>query len=125
MPVPPIYQPEIAADAVHWAAHHKRREIYVGIPSVYTIVGNKLAPGLVERYLARSAVSGQLSQQPLEPSRPYNLFEPVSGDHGAHGPYNQSAHTRSPQLFLTKHRRALAAATAAAAAGAAALAAKA
>ena len=123
MPVPPIYQPEIAADAVHWAAHHKRREIYVGIPSVYTILGNKLAPGLVERYLARTAVNGQLSQQPLDPNRPYNLFQPVSGDPGAHGPYNDSAHTHSPQLLLTKHRRALAATAAIAAA--AALAAKA
>jgi hypothetical protein len=120
MPVPPIYQPEVAADAVHWAAHHKRREVYVGVPAVYTILGNKLAPWLAERYLARTAVSGQLSQEPLEPGRPYNLFEPVSGDPGAHGPYDDSAHARSPQLFLTKHRRALGAAGAAVAAGAAA-----
>lgn len=120
MPVPPIYQPEVAADAVHWAAHHRRREVYVGISSVYTILGNKLAPWLAERYLARTAVSGQLSQEPLEPGRPYNLFEPVSGDPGAHGPYDDSAHARSPQLFLTKHRRALGAAGAAVAAGAAA-----
>ncbi|MDQ3607391.1 MAG: SDR family oxidoreductase [Actinomycetota bacterium] len=125
MPVPPIYQPEVAADAVHWAAHHKRREVYVGISSVYTILGNKLAPWLAERYLARTAVSGQLSQKPLDEDRSYNLFEPVPGDPGAHGPYDESAHARSPQLFLTKHRRALGVAAATAAAGiAAALAAR-
>jgi len=110
MPVPPVYQPEVAAEAVHWAAHHKRREVYVGLPTVYTILGNKFATGIIERYLARTAVSGQLSQKPLERGRPYNLFEPVPGDPGAHGPYDDSAHERSIQLFLSRHRRALGAA---------------
>ena len=59
MPVAPIYQPEVAARAVHWAAHHRRREQYVGISTVYTVIGNKLAPGIAERYLARTAISGQ------------------------------------------------------------------
>src|SRR3954452_25131275 len=68
-PVPPVSQPEFAADAIHWAAHHRRREVYVGAPTVYTIWGNKLAPWLAERYLAKTAVSGQLSDAPKRPDR--------------------------------------------------------
>jgi short-subunit dehydrogenase len=119
-PVAPFYQPEVAADAIYWAAHHRRREVYVGIPTVYTIWGNKLAPWLAERYLARTAVSGQLSDVEKAADRPDNLFGPPPGDEGAHGPYDDRAHRRSPQLWLTKHRRSLGAA-AALAAGAAAL----
>jgi short-subunit dehydrogenase len=123
MPVPPVYQPEVAADAIHWAAHHRRREVYVGIPTVYTIWGNKLAPWLAERYLAKTAVSGQLSDAPKRPDREDNLFEPPSGDPGAHGPYDDRAHGRSLQLAATKHRRTvLAAAAGALAAGGAAFA---
>jgi NAD(P)-dependent dehydrogenase (short-subunit alcohol dehydrogenase family) len=105
MPVAPVYQPEVAADAIHWAAHHRRREIYVGVPTVYTIWGNKLAPWLAERYLAATAVKGQLSDRPKSPERPDNLFSPVPGDPGAHGPYDERAHGRSVQLWATKHRR--------------------
>lgn len=119
MPVAPVYQPEVAAEAVHWAAHHKRREVYVGLPTVYTILGAKLATGIIERYLARTAVGGQLSQAPLEEGRPSNLFEPVAGDPGAHGPYDDSAHGRSIQLLLSRHRRALGVAGALAGAAAA------
>jgi NAD(P)-dependent dehydrogenase (short-subunit alcohol dehydrogenase family) len=107
MPVAPVYQPEVAADAIHWAAHHRRREIYVGIPTVYTIWGNKLAPWLAERYLAATAVKGQLSDQPKPPDRRDNLFSPPPGDPGAHGPYDEKAHGRSVQLWMTKHRRAI------------------
>jgi NAD(P)-dependent dehydrogenase (short-subunit alcohol dehydrogenase family) len=106
-PVPPVYQPEVAADAIHWAAHHRRREVYVGIPTVYTIWGNKVAPWLAERYLAKTAVSSQLSQAPKAPDRVDNLFEPAPGDPGAHGPYSEQAHSRSVQLWATKHRRGL------------------
>jgi NAD(P)-dependent dehydrogenase (short-subunit alcohol dehydrogenase family) len=106
-PVPPVYQPEVAADAIHWAAHHRRREIYVGIPTVYTIWGNKVAPWLAERYLARTAVSGQLSQVSKRPDRQDNLFEAPSGDPGAHGPYDDRAHEHSIQWWATRHRRAL------------------
>ncbi|HEY4097758.1 MAG TPA: SDR family oxidoreductase [Baekduia sp.] len=125
MPVAPVYQPEVAADAIHWAAHHRRREIYVGVPTVYTVWGNKLAPWLAERYLAATAVKGQLSDQPKGPGRADNLFSPVPGDPGAHGPYDEKAHGRSVQLWATKHRRAVGAGAAAvaglaAAAGAAA-----
>jgi hypothetical protein len=97
----------VAADAIHWAAHHRRREVYVGIPTVYTIWGNKVAPWLAERYLARTAVSSQLSETPKPQDRPDNLFEPAPGDPGAHGPYGDRAHGRSVQLWATKHRRQL------------------
>jgi NAD(P)-dependent dehydrogenase (short-subunit alcohol dehydrogenase family) len=106
-PVAPVYQPEVAADAIHWAAHHKRREVYVGISTVYTIWGNKVAPWLAERYLAKTAVGGQLSQVDHDPDRPGNLFAPPDGDAGAHGPYDDRAHGRSIQLWATKHRRSL------------------
>jgi hypothetical protein len=121
--VPPVYQPELAADAIHWAAHHRRREVWVGVPAVYTILGNRLAPWLAERYLARSAVkSQQLTGQPPDPrNRDGNLFEPDAGDPGAHGRFDGLAHRRSAQWSATRHRRALAAgavaATAAAVAG--------
>jgi NAD(P)-dependent dehydrogenase (short-subunit alcohol dehydrogenase family) len=122
MPVPPVYQPEVAAEAIHWAAHHRRREVYVGVPTVYTIWGNKLAPWLAERYLAKTAVSGQLSDAPKRPDREDNLFKAPPGDPGAHGPYDDRAHGRSLQLAATKHRAVLAAAAGALAAGGAALA---
>lgn len=108
MPVPPVYQPEVAADAIYWAAHHRRREVYVGIPTVYTIWGNKVAPWLAERYLARTGVKSQLTDTPKRPDRQDNLFDVPPGDAGAHGPYDEMAHERSVQLWATKHRRALA-----------------
>jgi short-subunit dehydrogenase len=117
MPVPPIYQPEVAADAVHWAARHRRREVYVGVPTVYTILGSKVAPWLAERYLARTAVGGQQmnGQPPEAQNRAGNLFEPDAGDPGAHGRFDEQAHGRSLQWWASRHRRALAAAAAAAA----------
>jgi len=106
-PVAPVYQPEVAADAIHWAAHHRRREVYVGIPTVYTIWGSKVAPWLAERYLAKTAVGSQLSPIGHDPGRPGNLFSPPDGDPGAHGPYDDRAHPHSVQLWATKHRRKL------------------
>jgi hypothetical protein len=118
--VPPIYQPEVAAKAVEWAAEHRRREIYVGLPTVYTILGNKLAPWLAERYLAKTAVdSQQIDGEPVG-DRPSNLFAPVEGDPGAHGRFDEQAHDRSPQLLLTQNRAAIAAVFAAVGIGAAA-----
>jgi NAD(P)-dependent dehydrogenase (short-subunit alcohol dehydrogenase family) len=119
-PVPPVYQPEVAADAVHWAAHHRRREVYVGVPTVYTILGNKVAPWLAERYLAKTAVGSQQMDQPVNGDRPDNLFEAPSGDPGAHGIFDDKAHSYSVQFWATRHRRELAAAGAAGVAGAAA-----
>ena len=106
MPVPPIYQPDVAARAVYWAAHHRRRELYVGFPTVYTILGNKLAPWLAERYLARTAVDGQQTDQRFDGTAAANLFEPVDGDHdeGAHGGFDDQAHRRSAQAWLSRHR---------------------
>jgi NAD(P)-dependent dehydrogenase (short-subunit alcohol dehydrogenase family) len=106
MPVPPIYEPEVAARAVYWAAHHKRRELYVGFSTVYTIIGNKLAPWLAERYLAKTAVDGQQTDQPFDGTKAANLFAPVDDDHdeGAHGGFDSQAHRRSPQAWLSRHR---------------------
>jgi hypothetical protein len=103
-PVPPIYQPEIAAEAIVWAAYNKRRELYVGYPAVKTIVGNKLAPWYAERVLAREGFESQQQDEPEDPDRPHNLFEPVPGDHGAHGGFDAEASDFSVQLWLTTHR---------------------
>src|SRR4051795_11456725 len=109
-PMPPYYQPEVAADAVHWSAHHKRRELYVGFPTVKTIVGNKLAPWLVERVLAKQGVKGQQSDKPADPDRKDNLVSPPPGDQGAHGPYDDKARKSSIQTRLAENRSAIAAA---------------
>jgi len=108
MPVPPIFEPEVPARAIYWAAHHRRRELYVGFSTVYTIIGNKLAPWLAERYLARTAVEGQQTDQPFDGTAAANLFTPVDDDHdeGAHGGFDGQAHPRSPQAWLSRHRRA-------------------
>ncbi len=119
-PVPPIFQPEVAARAIGWAAEHRRRELYVGLPTLVTIVGNKLAPGLGDWYLARYGFDSQHTDETIEPVREGNLFEPVGGDHGAHGRFDARSKSRSPHLWLTLHRRAVAA-TAGVALGAAAL----
>jgi NAD(P)-dependent dehydrogenase (short-subunit alcohol dehydrogenase family) len=108
-PMPPYYEPEVAADAVHWSAHNKRRELYVGAPTVKTIVGNKVAPWLVERVLAKQGFKGQQSDKPADPNRPDNLFSPPPGDPGAHGPYDQKARSSSVQTQLAKRRGLLAA----------------
>jgi NAD(P)-dependent dehydrogenase (short-subunit alcohol dehydrogenase family) len=107
-PMPPYYEPEVAADAVHWAAHNRRRELYVGFPTVKTILGNKVAPWLVERVLAKQGFSGQQSDKPADPSRPDNLFSPPPGDAGAHGPYDQKARKTSIQTRLAEQRSTLA-----------------
>jgi hypothetical protein len=84
-PVPPIYQPEIAANAVVYAATHKRREIYVGLPTAEAIWGNRFIAGWLDRMLARSNYQAQQTDEPEGPSRPSNLWEPAKGDYGAHG----------------------------------------
>jgi hypothetical protein len=103
-PVPPIYQPELAADAIHFCAYNRRREIYVGYPTVKTIVGEKLAPWLVDRYLARNGYDAQQTDEPLDPEGHDNLFEPVEEDRGAHGPFDDRARSSSVQYLLAKHR---------------------
>jgi NAD(P)-dependent dehydrogenase (short-subunit alcohol dehydrogenase family) len=103
-PVPPIYQPEVAADAVHWMTRHPRREMWVGVPTVYTILGNRFAPRLMDWYLGRTGVESQLEDEPRSPRNVSgNLFEPSPGDPGAHGDYDDAAHERSVQQAFARH----------------------
>jgi short-subunit dehydrogenase len=107
-PVPPIYQPEVAARAIVHAAAHPRREMWVGLPTVYTILGEKLVSGLMDRYLGRTNEQAQQADEPIDPStRTDNLFAPPPGDPGPHGIFGDQAHARSPQLWLTMHKRPL------------------
>lgn len=121
-PVAPVYQPEVAADAVYWAAQHRRRQAYVGISTLYTVLGSKLAPWIAERYLAKTAVSGQQTEDPPEPkNKEGNLMAPQPGDPGAHGRFDEKAHGRSPQWWASKNRGLLTGVAALALAGAAAV----
>lgn len=97
-PVPPIFEPEVGARALYWAAHHDRREIYVGWPTVEAIVGNKIAPAALDHYLARTGFDSQQTSEPEDPNRPDNLWHPVPGDHGAHGSFDARAHKTSWEL---------------------------
>jgi short-subunit dehydrogenase len=103
-PVPPIFQPELAAEAIYYAAHHRRREIYVGRSSVMSILGNKVSPGLLDKYLAKTGFKSQQTNQPVGPDRPSNLYEPVAGDHGAHGNFDSKASSTSVQFWADTHR---------------------
>jgi NAD(P)-dependent dehydrogenase (short-subunit alcohol dehydrogenase family) len=103
-PVPPIFQPEVAAEAIYFAAHNPRREFYVGLPTVEAIVADKIAPGLLDRYLARTGYDSQQYDGAEDPNRPDNLWQPVPGDHGAHGQFDARAKSWSPQLWTSEHR---------------------
>lgn len=103
-PVPPIFQPEVGARAIYYAAHRHRRELYVGWPTLEAIVSNKIAPGLLDRYLGRNGYSSQQTSEPEDPHRPDNLWQPVRGDHGAHGDFDSRAHPRSYETWIAKHR---------------------
>lgn len=105
-PVPPIYQPEVAARAIVYASEHPRREIYVGLPTVEAIVGNKIAPAAVDHYLAHNCYASQQTSEPEDPNRPDNLWEPVDAerDHGTHGTFDERARGWSPQLWTDLHR---------------------
>lgn len=109
-PVPPIFEPEVGARAVYWAAHHDRREVWVGGSTVGAIVGNKVAPGVLDRYLGRTGYQSQQTPQLDDPSRPDNLWSPVDSteDHGAHGTFDDKSHAGSIQLWADTHRTALA-----------------
>lgn len=120
-PVPPIYQPEVAAEAVHYAAHHQRRGMSVGMPTVVAIYVDKIAPGLGDRYLAAQGYEAQQTDEPVDPNRPNNLWEPVPGDHGAHGIFDDRSSSFSPQLWANMNRGWLALAGAGVAVGAALL----
>jgi NAD(P)-dependent dehydrogenase (short-subunit alcohol dehydrogenase family) len=106
-PVPPIYQPEVAAKAIVWAARNPRRELMVAWPTVKAILGNAVAPSLADRYLARSGYDAQQRDEQADPNRPDNLFEPVDEDRGAHGPFDGESRDSSVQAALSRHRRSL------------------
>jgi short-subunit dehydrogenase len=103
-PVPPIFEPEMAAKAIFWASRHKRREVYVGLPTWKAIWANKFIPGLIDRYLARTGYEGQQSKEPVNPSSPDNLWQPVNGNFGAHGRFDKCAKPGTAQLWATLYR---------------------
>jgi NAD(P)-dependent dehydrogenase (short-subunit alcohol dehydrogenase family) len=110
-PVPPIYQPEVAAKAIVYAADHpRRREYWVGASTVGTLLGDKIAPGLLDRYLARTGFTAQQTDQPRDPDEPENLWEPADRTHdfGTHGRFDRRAHPRSPQVWASQHHALLA-----------------
>lgn len=111
-PVPPIYQPEIPAKGIVWAAHHPRREVFVGGSTVAVIWGNKFFPSLGDRYLGRTGYDSQQYDGPPDPNRRDYLWEPVDVDAGAHGTFDDRSNGRSLQLWATTHRNWLALATA-------------
>src|SRR5690348_14455367 len=103
-PVPPIFEPEVAARAIVWTSRHKRREVFVGGSTVAAIWGNRLAAPLLARYLARTAYDAQLAEEPIEPDRPDNLWHTVPGDRGAHGRFRDRSSRMSRELWLTTRR---------------------
>jgi NAD(P)-dependent dehydrogenase (short-subunit alcohol dehydrogenase family) len=110
-PVPPIYQPEVAARGVLYAADNpQRKEYWVGASTTATLLANRLVPAVLDRYLARTGYGSQQTSQAVEPGRPDDLFQPVDGtdgtDHGARGIFDERSHDRSPQLWLAQHARA-------------------
>ncbi|QDV33419.1 SDR family oxidoreductase [Tautonia plasticadhaerens] len=106
-PVPPIFQPETAAEAIVWASGHDRRELFVGLPTYKAILGNKLVPGLGDWYLGKTGYDSQMRDEPADPDRPHNLWQPLPGDRGAHGSFDDRARPRRWQLRLSTHRNAI------------------
>ena len=109
--MPPIFEPEVGARAVFWAAHHDRGEVYVGGSTVEAIVGNKIAPRLLDRYLGRTGYESQQTDEPEDPSRADNLWQAIDaeGDFGAHGPFDTQARPYSVQLWADLRRAKIAA----------------
>jgi short-subunit dehydrogenase len=114
-PVPPIFQPEVAAEAIVWAIDHPQRQLMVGWPTVKAILGNAVAPAAADHYLGRTGYDAQQTDEPVDPDRPDNLFEPVPGDQAARGPFDDEARDLSVQLWLRTHRPLVGGALAAAA----------
>lgn len=100
-----IYQPEIAAEAIIYAAEHNRREILVGWSTVQAVTGNKIAPWYADRVLARTGFGGQKTNEPEDPDRKHNLWESIPGDHGVHGRFGEEAVRFSPHLWMNKNRK--------------------
>jgi short-subunit dehydrogenase len=106
-PMGKIYQPEVAAEAIVFAAENDRREIYVGYPTYQAIIGNKMAPWLGDYVLAKGGYEGQQTDEPADPNKDHNLWHPLPGDHGAHGPFESESASFSPLLWLTMNRNAV------------------
>jgi hypothetical protein len=104
-PYPPVFQPEVPAAAIFYAAHHRRREMFVGWPTLKTVIGNRLVPGYVDRVLANTGYEGQQYDGLVEPGRPDNLWEPVPRDFGAHGDFDQRAKSFSWLLWADMHQQ--------------------
>jgi short-subunit dehydrogenase len=103
-PVAPVFQPEVAARAIVWAATHRRREVYVGISTVKAIVANQVVPGWLDRYLGRTGYQAQQRAAPASDAAPSNLWQPVAGAHRVHGPFDGEAKRYSSALWLDTHR---------------------
>jgi short-subunit dehydrogenase len=103
-PVGKVFQPEIAAEAIYRASRQRRREVWVGLPAVQAIVGTRVIPGVLDRMLASTAYEGQQGDQPVERGRRDNLHQPLPGDWGAHGRFDEQASAHSTQFWLTSHR---------------------
>lgn len=108
-PMGTIYQPEVAAEVIEYASRHPRREFYVGWPTVKAIVGNKIAPWYADWVLSRNGVDGQMTTEPEDPERKHNLYEPLPGDHGAHGTFDAKSKDFSVVTWASMHRGAVAA----------------
>ena len=106
-PVPPIFQPEVPARAIYFAATHKRRDVWVGFPTVKAILANRIAPGLLDRYLAKAGYTGQLTDEREPSDTPANLFDPVPGPYGSHGRFDSKASDKSWEMFTDRHRTAV------------------
>jgi NAD(P)-dependent dehydrogenase (short-subunit alcohol dehydrogenase family) len=107
-PVPPVFQPEVIANAVVWVSEHEREEMYLGWSAAKAIIGNRAFPRLLDHYLSRTGYASQQTDQPERPGRPDNLWQPVPGDVGAHGRFDAVARDRSIQIQLSEHRFGLA-----------------
>ncbi len=104
-PMGRIYEPEVAAKAVVQVARDHQRELYVGYPTVQTILGNKILPGYLDKYLADTGFQGQQTNEPVSPDRQHNLYEPVPGDHGARGTFAADSWDHSPETWMATHKK--------------------
>lgn len=103
-PVAPVYEPEVAARAIVWAAMHPRRELYVGLSSIKAIVANKIAPGFLDRYLAKRAFGAQQRKSATDPEHPVDLWQPVPGLHRVRGSFSKEAKSTCASLWIDTHR---------------------
>jgi hypothetical protein len=103
-PVPPIFQPEVAAEAIVWASGIRRRQVMLGWRTLKAFIGNVVAPRYIDRYLAQAGYELQQTDEPVSPHRPDNLYRPVPGDRGAHGRFDARAYSFSAQWWASRHR---------------------